>query len=111
MAEERPGCAGARRAYGGFGGPVEAPHVLRGRERIALSRGTTAAPGRPERRGVWGAPGAPHVLRGRERIALSRGTTAAPGRPERRGVWGAPGAPHVLSPAASRRGSGGARRR
>ena len=31
-------------------------------ERIALSRGATAAPGRHRARGAWGAPGAPHVL-------------------------------------------------
>src|SRR5439155_15954510 len=30
--------------------------------RLALSRGATAAPGRPKRWGAWGAPGAPHVL-------------------------------------------------
>ncbi len=37
--------------------------VLRARERIALPRGATAPPGRPERGGAWGAPGAPQVLR------------------------------------------------
>ena len=36
---------------------------MRAGERIALSKGATAGPGRPERRGAWGAPGAPHVLR------------------------------------------------
>jgi hypothetical protein len=59
--EERPGSAGALRAPGVWG-PCRGPHVLRARERIALSRGATAAPGGPERRGAWGAPGAPHEL-------------------------------------------------
>jgi len=35
---------------------------LGAREPIALSRGATAAPGRPERWGAWGAPGAPHEI-------------------------------------------------
>jgi hypothetical protein len=76
----------------------------------ALSRGATAAPGSPERRGVWGAlrgppsqwratapsarsggfRGSPRPVGPPNRRALSRGATAAPGSPERWGAWGGP---------------------
>src|SRR3989440_10793638 len=46
------------------------------------SRDATAAPGRPERVGVWGPYRGPRAER------ASRDATAAPGRPERVGVWG-----------------------
>jgi hypothetical protein len=75
----------------------------------ALSRGATAAPGSPERRGVWGALSRPPIsmarhgsvvpIRGLSRTASSRrplpppraleGRHGCAGSPERRGVWGA----------------------
>src|SRR6185369_4164884 len=70
----------------GLGGPPElAPQVLTARE----SRDATAAPGRPERKGAWGAaragPSSPHGARieGRHGCAeASRAKGGLGGRPE-----------------------------
>src|SRR2546423_1757908 len=87
-------------------GPPDPAHPGADRPRVAASsiggsRGVTALPGRPERRGV-GAISGPHIL-----SAKSRSAPGPPGRDERRGGSGAISAPHIRGERGGRAGGPG----